>query len=995
MTRKMHLFLFIASAILLVLTPGFASASGCCVNLDLGSCQEVASQSACETGNVVYLDNVACTTACAKGCCCEPTTTSGVGSFNYSCASPKNFYPDSSLGIGVSCTCGAQAYSVSGKITKETSAPISYATVSAGEKTDYSYTDGTYALTDVPGGTNVLVKAFKEGCLPGSTSIPNLNTNKVNIDIQLNCVCAPESCNAANNAYCNSNQEWVVYDLSDPAQNATYCSLCGSDDPTDCGVADVCVDNDDACPTSCSSNPASSSYDSDCVCSQIPNGVCPSYCTLSNDADCRIHSPVCGDHFVTYPYETCEEEPFEGQYSLCSPGDCANEDEIGKCNCMAFSECGNLILEAGETCEIGMVCPDGNPCENCECGTIECKETARDPTLSTSFDSDDKKIVVSWDLLSACEPSIASYTVFKCNKDTAGACATKTEFAYLANVLKTYFNYSDGTISESSEYCYYVRANYLVGPPGESSIVCEKTGDYYCIDEHTEEFCYNNVRSRCDSNNNIEPIEDCNPNRFCMGPDRDEKTVCMNQSVCDACNGLYGMFSNLDNNNLRVRVEEGGYHIWKYCHPGALRDVAAGCYLDRTRTLFSAFDYCANIASCYDYKSYEACTDSNDPCGKNQGCEWLWLDNNYQELGGICRPVAPELQKCEFCDQEEYNWLSPTCTKEVCELFGECHYQGDSSSRIDADTCTKRSTAACLDYADQATCTGGTPVYVNVNYNSAWERTGGTHQVTESLDTLGLGKCYWVGSGASGRCFRNADNIPVDYGTNTGFDCGLGDAYCEADFSNPETTLLPSSFAVYPANVKISFSVSDNYPSNQVKTYFCISTGTCYPGELADSAKAEYTEQIDATGTYNVYYHSQDPAKNLEVVKHTQIKVDADPPFIELTSPATPGEFPTNQKAVPVEGLTSTDSRYVCAQNTNTKKTSCVNNCALTGNKQPCFYDTTGVFNLNIELGTDDLTQVVFYAEDFAGNTYQNTLLGILLDIEPPKAPIITVSPFR
>ena len=81
------------------------------------------------------------------------------------------------------------------------------------------------------------------------------------------------------------------------------------------------------------------------------------------------------------------------------------------------------------------------------------------------------------------------------------------------------------------------------------------------------------------------------------------------------------------------------------------------------------------------------------------------------------------------------------------------------------------------------------------------------------------------------------------------------------------------------------------------------------------------------------------------------------------------------------------------AQNTNTGRTACINNCALTGGVNPCFSNTTGVFNLDIHIGNDNTTDVVFYAEDFAGNVYQNTLLGVLLDVDPPDQPIIIISP--
>jgi hypothetical protein len=196
--------------------------------------------------------------------------------------------------------------------------------------------------------------------------------------------------------------------------------------------------------------------------------------------------------------------------------------------------------------------------------------------------------------------------------------------------------------------------------------------------------------------------------------------------------------------------------------------------------------------------------------------------------------------------------------------------------------------------------------------------------------------------------------------------------------------------------MKVKFSMSDNYPSDKIKTYFCVSSSAavCYPTDVVNGSAGFYSKTISSSGTYNLFYYSEDPAKNLEVVKQTLIRVDAERPFIDLTNPANASTFPTNQLSVPVEGITSTDSKYVCAKNTKSGITSCINNCALTGNKTPCFSDRTGIFALTISLGSNtNLTGVVFSAEDYAGNTYSNTLLGILLDIEPPNAPIITVTP--
>nr|MCK4929669.1 carboxypeptidase regulatory-like domain-containing protein [Nanoarchaeota archaeon] len=974
MINKKILLVLLFSTITLLLFPGLVSA-GCCVDTGVDIGCEVDTNGQCTLGT--YTPFI-CPTSCPQGCCCPPGSNSGIGSTNYSCSPPKIFTPDPSVSTGLDCICGGVLYSISGRITITTGA-ISGATVSAGGKSNTSGSDGTYNLTGVPEGTDVVVNAFKGGCLPGSTTIPNLDSDKQNINIQLDCeACTIGSCDAVNDAYCKSNRRWQTYDLSDPTQKDTYCSLCIAYDPDDCGVIDVCIDDDGVCPVSCDA-----STDSDCVCSMIPNGICPMGCNKDNDVDCNIYSAVCGDNITTYPYETCEETPALGQLSYCNAEDCVN------CNCVGLSGCGNYELEPGEECEIGTTCTDGSPCENCECGTPQCTGTFMNPDVIASFDVANKEILVNWSLLDSCIPSVFRYIVFRCHKGPGNDCSLKTRGFRFQSITSS-SQYSDTIIDQNSEYCYYVRAYYFGGGRAESGIMCVETGSYFCMEPHPDEFCWDNVRSKCAENYNIESIEDCSlANDFCMGPDQHGNTICTTQGVCDLCNGLYGMFSNLD---LTVKVDEGGYLRDRYCHFQPGRFVVEGCYLDRTKTLFSAFDYCAYITSCYDYKSYDACTDSGDPCGKNQGCVWADKTNTpeFNGVGGVCRPADSELQQCELCDENEYNWLSPDCTLPVCKLFGEeCYYQGKLR---DKPSCTKQSTLSCLDCNTQQECIGGTPVYVDASYDSEGNRTGGTHQLTPSSDRFDLGKCYW--HAGNGWCLRNADNYPEDNIGTYGFDCDTGDHYCESDFSNPETTILPSGFAVYPADVKISFSVSDNkYFGEEIKTYFCIAplSSSCYPTELA--VNGVYEKTISTTGDYTVYYYSEDYAKNLEVVKNISIKVDAEPPVIIVVSPSTEEAFPTAQDFVDVNGFASTDTKYMCTYNFDfPSEKNCNNNCAVPGAHSPCINSTTGEFNIMVSVTENGPHDILFDAEDFAGNKVVGlSLLSIYRNDTEPQEPIVII----
>jgi hypothetical protein len=987
MMRK-RVLIFLLLAMILSILAAEQVLAGCCIGTTAGSGCSVDTNGACGTGENYTEDSCSLDARCAKGCCCGFQSTSGIGNFNFSCALiGGTFYFNSSISINDPCTCGVfETYPVSGTVRDKLGSPLAMAHVSALSVTNTSNSNGNFSLANVPGGNNVPITAVKLGCSANTTTIPFLNESKTNVQIRLNCGCSPKTCNATTTAYCNSaGSTWDFYDITNLDQMSIYCGFCRQDDSINCNVAS-CKGGDGECPLTCSNDPSNTTaYDSDCVCNlTVSNGVCPLGCTNETDVDCNITKATCGNGKIEYPYETCEENVTTGVAlpgSFCSADKCGDRNTNGQCNCIGLSGCGNLILEAGEECEANMICSDASQCVNCKCGQPPCAGTNLNPAIKAAFNPNTRSILINWSVVSPCNTDVMSYSLFRCQKNSTGACSNKTEFSHYLGRLSNERNYTDSgsNIQQLSEYCYYVKVSYWNFPEGESAIACAQTGNSYCMNTHPPEFCMNNARSICDASNNIKTITggDCNPNKFCVGPNRDGITECLNLSVCDFCNGLYGAFSNL---NLAVKVPEGGYSVTKYCYSGE----SGMCYLDRTKNLFSEFNYCGEINSCYDFKSEVACRDPLDPCNKNQGCEWNWLDDNNHILGGICRPSVVAEQNCELCDNNNYNWLSAGCTPEACSLFGKCFYQGKSSSLINAKSCTSQRTVSCLDYPTQQACTGGRPVVVDATY-SGNVRTNGTHQLTPSQDTLGLGKCYWVGGNVQ-RCYRNADN-------NLAYDCRIGDRPCEADFSSPETKLAPPPLSgLFPANVRIAYSVTDNSPPGSINTSFCITDAgtTCYPNNLA--AGGVYSQTLTSSGDYTVYYYSQDPAKNLEIVKSTPITVDAVPPFIDIISPANTSSFQTNQQTVEVKGNTSLDSKFVCYNNTATGRGNCTRNCALVSNRQPCFSDLNGIFTLNVTLGTNvNAANITFYAEDFAGNTYRNTLLGILLDINPPSLINITV----
>ena len=959
-TLSIVLFAMILLFLPLSYLPGVyaqSPAEGCCVDSSQEACISVASETDCTGDNTAFY-NTPCSELpdCDMGCCCG--VTENKAKYRFMCSDTGDtFIADPELSLNQECSCGGNTYNITGTITEKRTAgtsPASYAQVFALGVSTTANENGEYVLVGVPEGSQILVRAEKnkDGCLPNSKVIDLFSDTT--LDFELNCECYEGDCNYTNNAYCKDNK-WVVDD--------DYCaSYCAQDDP-DCGSLSLCVDNDRKCPLGCTPQ-----NDKDCECSKDSNGVCPLGCTPLTDADC-VEYATCGDGYVTYPYETCEATNIlqPDQRSFCSDADCVD------CNCISLSACGNLVLEAGEDCELGMVCGDGSPCDNCQCGDAPCEGDALNPSASATFDSKTRSVVIKWEVSSSCPP--ATFHVYKCEKIEGGEDCSNPEqgFSLLTPLGMLSQNWTDTNVPQTSEFCYYIKATYMIGSTpavGESNIVCQKTGDELCLEDHPDEFCVDHVRSACDADNNIIPIYDCKQDGMvCMGPDRAGKTWCTKTRVCDLCNGLYGLFAE-PSLNLKVNGSLCYYSLGAY--------IVQGCYLDRTKALFSAFNYCAEVTGCYDYKSKEACEE--DPCSEYKRCEWADSTNTpgFKGPGGICRPKNPELQQCELCDEPEYNWISPVCNQAVCALFGECYYQGPLSP----EPCTKRITATCMDYKTQEECLGGRAVSVDASYDDTGNRIKGTHSITESNDALGLGKCYW--HAPNQWCMRNADNYPEDNdvsncpnGMPCGEDCAPNDIACESDFEAPVTTIIQpyyqtttlNGLPLYPADVKIFFTTEDNqYSKDKIKTYFCISPASnaqpCYPTQQATSSGV-YETTIDTSGVYTLAYYSEDEAKNLEQVRHMNIAVDADIPLIDIIYPPNENEYTANSE-VNIKAKISLDARYVCVYKEGSSTKKCLSNCVF--GQTPCINSTTGEFNVTVVVPEEGAKNILFDAEDFAGN---------------------------
>ena len=976
------LLVLISALISIFIFSAVPALADCCVYQ--GTC--TASSSGCPPGYFIQGQTCSQLPDCQIGCCCPESTAM----FKGACSDPENFVENPLLNPGDTCTCGS-GFTISGKVKRdgvgEGDALVSVGSIST-TSSGSSPNQGSYSLTGLPGGS-VTVTATKDGC-SGSVQIPNLNSDRTGVDINLQCTCTP-GCVVNQTSYCDNDHILHYYNVSNPSQQAQYCLYCSEFDENVCGPYSMCRPGDGACPLGCSANPSGPGYDSDCACSLVPNGYCPGQCNSDTDADCGIiFEPICGDGLVFYPFETCELNPQQGQATYCQAQSCSN------CNCISNELCGNGQIDPGEQCELGNICSNGAACLDCSCSG-SCSGLNINPAISSSFDLATRQVRINWALSDSCNSIVRSYYLLSCKKDGSNLCTDPASFQVIGTYPRSQFNTSV-LVEQSSEYKFQVKAFFEDDRIGVSQVITVKTGSDFCMNrgpEDPEEFCMENKRSRCDTNNNIKTIEDCNPQgKYCSGPDYSGTTTCESTDTCGLCNGLYGMFGKyLD---LKVSLGQDSY----FCNPGAGRDVIPGCYYDKTRFLFKAFSSCGNVRDCYDFKSEAACTDPLDPCGITSQCEWKSLPSN-PSLGGVCRPKDIQQQDCTKCDDSLYNWIGPVCTPEVCGLFGTCYYQGLNNS----PSCANTLVSSCEKYETKDKCIGAgssaRPVSVDAAYNSSHSRVSGTHIVTESNDNLGLGKCYW--DSINSKCRRDADGLPFDPDENIGADCAPNDFQCQSDFTEPQTNILVSALGLYPAAPKINYNVVDNYPANKMKTYFCVAKSgapPCYPNEpgvISPTVSQYSASRINVSGTYRLYYYSEDPAKNLEVVQSIILQVDADPPFIEFIDPKNESGFGVNTPTLKIQARTAPDASYVCANNTAIKQTVCINNCAKPGAGTPCINDQ-GYFNLTVPIvqnttggSSNTPRDVVFTAEDFAGNIYKNTILGIIYDVTPPNAPVIII----
>jgi hypothetical protein len=351
----------------------------------------------------------------------------------------------------------------------------------------------------------------------------------------------------------------------------------------------------------------------------------------------------------------------------------------------------------------------------------------------------------------------------------------------------------------------------------------------------------------------------------------------------------------------------GLYYDRSTCYGSDLPETGTEnyCYFDYTGTIVNQCNSCADVTSCTDYLSEDACGINN--C-LTQECSWVQAADDslldYEllfpdldlpqfvtaETGkGYCGDSTYEGDEfCSLCGPNASIFSNTYCTAEVCSTLGNCLAQQDFQS---CTACGEESTkdVNCYTYQTELECTnylGGT--------------TSASGHITLSEDQCGWGRCAWSGTpGGEGNCIKDGNADAID-------DCAEipGHEYnaCTAD-TLPPTTLAGSTGVLSFATPNVTFIGTD--ASSLGKLFYCLlpttSTASTYCDETQLTENAVEFSELETESsliidvlqsldqnvngeTYRLQYFSEDRYSNQEDIQEEFFIVDNVVPEFSLGS---------------------------------------------------------------------------------------------------------------
>jgi hypothetical protein len=560
---------------------------------------------------------------------------------------------------------------------------------------------------------------------------------------------------------------------------------------------------------------------------------------------------------------------------------------------------------------------------------------------------------VSWNITNqSCANYVSNFSLRICNNATGACMDVLNNYVPVNNSIsnnsRAYLhNASDNKpipIVELTEYCYELTVTFndsIVDPAKRKSsmIKCIKAGDEKCMSIHTDSWCTSNKKTSCYANNTINIVPTiCSATEFCTNVNGNAE--CVYQPECNLCNGIFGILSYSELRIPSLRSDANlGKLIWcpslVHPNPNPSQDWfdssnLYGCYLDysMSTTVDQSYD-CDKVLSCYNYLSKDSC--ENDYCNKfNQtganGCGWQPYNGDKSLTPnifgkGVCRPKNESEQQCGLCNDNnplKVNRIFSNCTKDICGLYGNCFFNTNGNNCMNARDVT------CPTYTLQDDCIGTSRKNVStvVDWNlvdGLLRKVSGTNVRINSSDAVGLGVCYWDGS-----CKRNTDN-KTDIVDCKPIALGGKLTICTKDYIAPVTKITNRTAYGLLMDLNGEIEIQDNNawpigdssidtsyinigPSKTTWMYYCVSAygvGPCYPDNTMNFTDSQQKYKVNLTNfglsnannsqLFTMYYFSEDPAKNLELIKSFTFKLDTEGPNVNVNIGLDPYKLSRNQ----------------------------------------------------------------------------------------------------
>ncbi len=474
--------------------------------------------------------------------------------------------------------------------------------------------------------------------------------------------------------------------------------------------------------------------------------------------------------------------------------------------------------------------------------------------------------------------------------------------------------YIDADVEWGTSYVYRIKAYYVDGSsPRYSEQWNEQTivmGSAECENGFFEtgaghSFCQAGSENKktvftCSAENQVIPQQQCADapgELFYCSPIIEFTAGCKSDSACSLAGTPFGLFS----------TEESCYGVEA---SAAVSGGAANyCYYDaaavEVSTVVNQCVSCANVESCFDYQSEDAC--GVNSC-LSEVCKWVegasspelvdyslfYSSYNEESLfvgeetgAGYCVPEEKyeETDACGLCSAGSTLFENYYCTADVCSNLGAC-YSENSLSECNECQEVPTGSVSCETYVTEQECNG-----VGGSSKDAYER------ITRSADSCSWGACVWEGlENGAGQCVKDGD---AD-GAN---DCltipqGGNAAACRADVTPPSTSLSAAETAIVSiGKPELTFVGDDSseklLQQNQLgELWYCVTplgVDTCtsehfevvpYSGNLIteelviDVTDSDFFADGVAGETYLLKFFSKDIYSNQEDVQEVYIYAD-------------------------------------------------------------------------------------------------------------------------